>query len=627
MSARQIEAGGAFVRLFTKDGELNQGLRRAENRLRQFGQVSQKIGGVMAGTFVAAAAAITPAVRAASNLEEQVNKFNVVFGESRDSVRKWSQEFADGIGRSERQIVQFMASSQDLFVPLGFASDKAEDLSKEITKLSIDLASFNNKSDADVLNDLQAALTGSGEVMKKYGVILSEAAVKQELLNMGLDPKTVDDQAKVQARLNIILRGTTAAQGDAERSGSSYANQMKALEGTVEDIQAELGEALLPILSELAGEVRESAKDFKKWADENPELIRSLAKTLAISGALGAGMFTLGTAARAVAASLALFQKATTASAASLKTFGAALVVAGIAAFANHLDRASQAARRLREELDRADKDKKFQAKIETQFENPEQRRKFLEQELARQEEIAEKMKNVIQSEAEKEQQGGLLTRAGNAVFGGGFDAEPSLEAMRLAQSRAERVRAEINSMEAQQNAQDQAAQEKPQGAGFKIPSALTDRAGAIASAFSPMLSEATRKAKEIQDQQIRSKAGKAALGIAKFLSPGFSSVSNMAEAGAEILGKIPAARAAAQTPEAVQRSVERIAGNQALEAGTGEAQRAIAAALAPRVTIEERSLKVQEEIEEHGQNTETLLTRLVDLFEDNGFQLIRQEA
>ena len=48
-------------------------------------------------------------------------------------------------------------------------------------------------------------------VMKKYGVIVSEAAVKQELLNQGIDPKTASDQQKVQARMNIIMAGTTAA--------------------------------------------------------------------------------------------------------------------------------------------------------------------------------------------------------------------------------------------------------------------------------------------------------------------------------------------------------------------------------------------------------------------------------
>ena len=47
-----------------------------------------------------------------------------------------------------------------------------------------------------MLRDLHAALTGSGEVMKKYGVLVNEAAAKQEVLNQGLDPKVATDQQK-----------------------------------------------------------------------------------------------------------------------------------------------------------------------------------------------------------------------------------------------------------------------------------------------------------------------------------------------------------------------------------------------------------------------------------------------
>jgi uncharacterized protein YihD (DUF1040 family) len=97
-------------------------------------------------------------------------------------------------------------------------------------------------------------LTGSGEVMKKYGVIVSEAAVKQELLNQGLNPAAATEVEKVQARLNIILRGTTAAQGDAIRSSEGWANVYKTVEATVENLAGKLGEKLLPVVAETASE-------------------------------------------------------------------------------------------------------------------------------------------------------------------------------------------------------------------------------------------------------------------------------------------------------------------------------------------------------------------------------------
>ncbi len=59
----------------------------------------------------------------------------------------WADKFTGDVGRSKQQIASLLAGSQDLFVPLGFNASTAENLSKTITGLSIDWASFNNMED------------------------------------------------------------------------------------------------------------------------------------------------------------------------------------------------------------------------------------------------------------------------------------------------------------------------------------------------------------------------------------------------------------------------------------------------------------------------------------------------
>lgn len=215
------------------------------------GDMVRRWGGLVKTAIAGAAAAIggSQLLGAASEMEETMNKFNVVFGDNASVVKAWSDGFAGDVGRSKQQIASFMAETQDLLVPIGFEAGAATQFSKDITGLAVDLASFNNLQDTDVLRDLQAALTGSGEVMKKYGVLLSQAAVNQELLNRGMDPRAASEQDKVQARLAIIMRGTTAAQGDAIRSAGSFANQMKALKASVSDAAVSLGSVLLPIVT------------------------------------------------------------------------------------------------------------------------------------------------------------------------------------------------------------------------------------------------------------------------------------------------------------------------------------------------------------------------------------------
>lgn len=296
-SSAAIRAGRAFVELFTKDDELRKGLKAARTRIDNFAKGVNALSNHLLALGSAAAVPFGFAIKAASDLEETMSKFNVVFGKSSAAVQKWGDDFAASVGRSKRQVAEFLAGTQDLLVPVGIDPRRAEELSKTITQLAVDLGSFNNMADATVLRDLQAALTGSGETMKKYGVIVSEAAVKQELLNQKIDPTRATDAEKVMARLNIILRGTTAAQGDALRTADSFANKTKSLAAEIENAAGEIGKALLPVLTPLIDEVVKVVKEFADWAAENKDLVVQAAK-------LTAGMLALGVALKPIAYAL-----------------------------------------------------------------------------------------------------------------------------------------------------------------------------------------------------------------------------------------------------------------------------------------------------------------------------------
>ena len=252
-----IPAGKAIVELELKgEGAMAAKMSSIKSRLIKFGPAVAAVAAAAAAAMAAAAvkafAEITKAsIQAATAFAEIKSKFGVVFGEMSAEMEQFANDYGAAVGRSRKQTLEMLAGMQDLLVPMGVMPGQAAELSKALTMLAVDLASFNNKQDADVMNDLQAALTGSGEVMKKYGVVLTEAAVKQELLNQGLDPKHATDAQKAIARLNIILAGTTAAQGDALRTSDSFANQQKRLKASVDDLMVTFGEQFLPILQRL----------------------------------------------------------------------------------------------------------------------------------------------------------------------------------------------------------------------------------------------------------------------------------------------------------------------------------------------------------------------------------------
>jgi hypothetical protein len=216
--------------------------------------------GMLAGAF--AVTAVTQfgvsLVKAAANAEEMRAKFEVVFGSTARSVEQWAGTLANSIGRSKLQLMEYASSLQDTFVPMGFAREKAAALAKQMVELSEDVASFSNKLTPDVMRDFQSALVGNHETVRKYGIVITQARLDQELFNMGIEEgvKGATEQEKTMARLNLILGDTKDAHGDATRTSESFTNQMKKLNGEIFDMKAQLGERLLPLLTEMIPAVR-----------------------------------------------------------------------------------------------------------------------------------------------------------------------------------------------------------------------------------------------------------------------------------------------------------------------------------------------------------------------------------
>ncbi len=229
-----------------------------ESNLQKLGRIA--LAGVAAiGT--AAVIAGGHAIALGSDAEEMMGKFNTVFGDFAGQSISDLDAMAEAMNRNKYELWGFAAAFQDTFVPLGFARGEAADMSETLTQLAVDLASFNNLAESDVAAALQSALVGNHETVRQFGVIITQAALDAELMRMGIEGGTeaATEQEKVMARLNLILAGTTDAQGDAERTAGSWANQMRGLKATLAENATELGAKLLPVLTPLLGKVSELA--------------------------------------------------------------------------------------------------------------------------------------------------------------------------------------------------------------------------------------------------------------------------------------------------------------------------------------------------------------------------------
>ncbi len=250
----------------------------------------KKAGAALTAFAVAGSVAIIGLTKKASDLEETASKFNVVFENQIDLAEEWSKELVASYGVSTEQSKRFLGSIQDLLVPMGMQSDIAAKLSNEVVKLSIDLGSFNNMPTERVMLDIQSALVGNFETMKKYGVVLNATRVEQHIMNQKwVESKDQITQAmKAQAAYELIVGGSANALGDFIRTSEGYANQVKIMQAGITDLSAKLGTALLPTMKEIVKIINTATKVLQSVS---PEVITLTAKFLlmstAIAGILG----------------------------------------------------------------------------------------------------------------------------------------------------------------------------------------------------------------------------------------------------------------------------------------------------------------------------------------------------
>lgn len=219
------------------------------------------------------------ALQAASDFEEANQKFEVIFSNLRAESRATRDELVNNFGLSKTASTELLAATGDLLTGFGFAQGAALDLSGTVNKLAADLASFSNLEGgaARASEILTKALLGERDALVSLGVKIAETDVQARLLADGNSELTGTAlrQAKAQATLALILEQTKNAQGDFERSSSSLANQQRILTSRLEDLEAQLGEALIPAAQAFIAEINVVVEEMSNWAKENDELIKS----------------------------------------------------------------------------------------------------------------------------------------------------------------------------------------------------------------------------------------------------------------------------------------------------------------------------------------------------------------
>ncbi|MCI9508011.1 MAG: hypothetical protein HFF62_15855 [Oscillospiraceae bacterium] len=223
--------------------EAEQGINSLKN------MAAKALGAIGIGlSIVGISSAINDCVELSSEVEEMQNKFDVVFQGMTDEVEDWAQSYADAIGRNSNDIKTYLADQQNLLVGFGMTRQEGAELSKQMTTLALDLASFANLDEDSAVNNMTKAVMGESEAAKALGAVINDVTREQAMQTLGLSGTydKLDQLTKMQVNYQAILAQSPDAIGDCERSLGSYRSTVISFQSKLKEIKTLIGQFFMP---------------------------------------------------------------------------------------------------------------------------------------------------------------------------------------------------------------------------------------------------------------------------------------------------------------------------------------------------------------------------------------------
>jgi hypothetical protein len=218
------------------------------------------------------ASKIYSAVEKSMDYTENMNLFTVSMGEYAGEAMEYAETVSETMGIDTSDWIRSQGVFMTLATGFGVAGDRAATMSKNLTQLGYDLASFYNLDVEDAMQKLQSGLSGELEPLRRIGYDLSQAKLEATALELGISKSVsaMTQAEKAQLRYYAIMTQVTVAQGDMARTLDDPANQMRVFKSQVSMAAREIGNVFIPMLNAIL-----------PYAIAVTKVIRNLAASLA----------------------------------------------------------------------------------------------------------------------------------------------------------------------------------------------------------------------------------------------------------------------------------------------------------------------------------------------------------
>lgn len=213
-----------------------------------------------AGALIASIALLRKGVQLVGNwvtksneYVENLNLFTVSMGKFANEAFEYGQTVEKVMGINLSEWIRGQGVFNQIAFGFGIAEENAYAMSKGLTQLSYDLASFFNLSTEEAMNKVRSGISGELEPLRNLGYALDQATLQQVAYNHGITKNVaaMTQAEKAQIRYIAIMEQSQNAIGDMARTLDSPANSIRVLNAQFDILGRTLGQLFTPLVMEI----------------------------------------------------------------------------------------------------------------------------------------------------------------------------------------------------------------------------------------------------------------------------------------------------------------------------------------------------------------------------------------
>lgn len=184
---------------------------------------------------------------------ENLNLFTVTMGRATKATMDFAESLRDAVGIDPAEWIKQQGIFKHIVSGFGVVEEQANLISKNLTQLVYDSASYFNTTVEESMQKFEAAMAQQSRPLRRFGYDISMTALREEALALGIE-KSVDMMSraeKAQLTYIVLMNQSKNVMGDMARTILTPANALRVLGMQAEQAKRALGNSLMPAVMDL----------------------------------------------------------------------------------------------------------------------------------------------------------------------------------------------------------------------------------------------------------------------------------------------------------------------------------------------------------------------------------------